>query len=245
MSELDSLPPEMEELLAAERRRPGPSVELRNQLWSGVSKGLGGAVAASAAAKVATAKLVMVAVVAFGLGTGVGVIADRRLSAVPGPVPTAVLPPPTPVEAAPPLPPPIAPTSVSTPPPARPLEQRQPPRVATPRPVVVPPAPATSAPAPEPGPPNAHDAELAAERAQLERARTALARGRPSEAYQATLEYDLAYPSGQLAEEGQVLEIEALMALGRGDEARSLAARFRSRFPNSLLLPAVSRAVGR
>jgi hypothetical protein len=47
------------------------------------------------------------------------------------------------------------------------------------------------------------------------------------------------YKEGRLAEEREALRVKALVGLGRGEEARRAAAAFESRFPRSVLLPAV------
>ncbi len=227
MSEIESLPDELESLLAAERARPDPATELRTRLWTGIATGLGtlppagvgrvgpghGALKA-AAVKVSLGKAVVIGAVAFGIGAGSGVLVDRQLRNVP---PAAVEVAPPPVPALPDVPQ-VAPVPVPRP---RPVQPHAPPKVT-----------------------ESHDGALAAERAFLERARTALARGRPAEAYQATLEHELDYPHGQLAEERQVLEIQSLVALGRRTEAEKIAAAFRVSHPRSLLLPAVDEALG-
>lgn len=85
---------------------------------------------------------------------------------------------------------------------------------------------------------------LAAERALLDVARTALARGAPEEALEATQRHGREYAAGLLSEEREALAIRALMALGRRDEAKARAERFRARFPKSLLLPALDATLG-
>lgn len=130
-----------------------------------------------------------------------------------------------------------------------------------PAPVVVvlrtaaPPAQPPSPPAPgrSDGAGAEHDRELARERALLETARTALARKPPDPAEAADaperpdaitllLQHARQFPDGRLAEERESLLIQALAAAGRTSEARSRAARFRTRFSHSLLLPAVEAA---
>ena len=49
------------------------------------------------------------------------------------------------------------------------------------------------------------------------------------------------FKDGRLAEEWEALRVKALAALGRTPEARRAAAAFQSRFPRSVLSPAVSR----
>ena len=83
---------------------------------------------------------------------------------------------------------------------------------------------------------------LAAERALLDVARAALGRGSPEEALEAAMRHAREYPSGVLTEEREALAIRALAASGNRDAAVARASRFRSRYPKSLLLPAVEGA---
>jgi hypothetical protein len=49
------------------------------------------------------------------------------------------------------------------------------------------------------------------------------------------------FKNGRLAEEREALRVRALSGLGRTEEAQHAADAFGSRFPRSVLLPAVSR----
>ncbi|HJL18168.1 MAG TPA: hypothetical protein RMH99_21065, partial [Sandaracinaceae bacterium LLY-WYZ-13_1] len=84
--------------------------------------------------------------------------------------------------------------------------------------------------APSPAP----EADRAAERALLRQARTALGRGRPGDALSALRAHRARYPTSSLAEERMALEVRALEAAGRPDEAARLRARFVERFPASI-----------
>lgn len=121
--------------------------------------------------------------------------------------------------AAPSPPPPAAPAPVE---PARPVAPRRRP---TPRPA---PAPTST---------------LAAEQALLEKARRALDAEDGPAALAAVADHARRFPRGQLAEERALLEIQALVRSGRLDAAHSRAARFRARFPDSLLLEALNLAL--
>ena len=66
----------------------------------------------------------------------------------------------------------------------------------------------------------------------LERAQDAL-KSRPREALALCDEHARAFPNGMLAQEREVIAIEALMKTGREQEARARAARFASRYPGS------------
>jgi hypothetical protein len=87
------------------------------------------------------------------------------------------------------------------------------------------------------------DRVLGAERVLVDSANSALARGQPADALEAALEHARRFPRGQLSEEREAVRIRALAALGRGPEAWARAEVFRSRFPHSMLLGAVERAV--
>jgi hypothetical protein len=75
----------------------------------------------------------------------------------------------------------------------------------------------------------------AAELALLQRAREAVASGKFGAALDAIVEHQRRFPAGRLREEREALRIKALTGLGRNDEARLAAQRFRERFPRSVL----------
>lgn len=77
----------------------------------------------------------------------------------------------------------------------------------------------------------------------LEQARIALARGRPAAALQALERHAAEDPADRWREEREVLAIQALVSLGRGEEARRRATQFVRRYPESLFRPVVERAV--
>ncbi len=81
------------------------------------------------------------------------------------------------------------------------------------------------------------------ERALIQMARTALLQGQSANALAALEQHAREFPRGRLAEEGEVLAIQALAGAGRSEEARARAARFRERHPTSLWLPSVEVAV--
>ncbi|MDB4993264.1 MAG: hypothetical protein JWM74_696 [Myxococcaceae bacterium] len=85
--------------------------------------------------------------------------------------------------------------------------------------------------------------QLAQERALLDVARTALGRGDGQATLTALAKHAQRFPNGQLAEEREALGIQALLLLKRNDEARALGARFRQRYPGSVLLPAIEAAL--
>jgi hypothetical protein len=86
------------------------------------------------------------------------------------------------------------------------------------------------------------DANMAAEARLLERARMVLPVD-PGAALNLTEEHLRAYPDGQLAAEREVIAIDALQRLGRGDEARRRAAPFLGK-PNNAYARRVARILG-
>jgi hypothetical protein len=84
---------------------------------------------------------------------------------------------------------------------------------------------------------------LAAERTLLDIARSAFGRGEGGQALAALARHEKLYPNGQLAEEREALAVRSLVLTQRIDQARSRAARFRRRYPDSVMLPAVEAAL--
>jgi hypothetical protein len=105
----------------------------------------------------------------------------------------------------------------------------------------LPTAPALSAPvAPAPADSGEH---LRAESALLDAARAAVARGDAERALAAVDRHEATFANGLLREEREALAIKALILAGRGDQAATRGARFRERYPTSVLLPAVDSAL--
>jgi len=122
------------------------------------------------------------------------------------------------------------------------------------------PAPIAAPLDPAPAPAPAQEAELApdlalalpertstrsdlvrAELRLLQRARAAVVRGDFEAALQVIAEHTRRFKNGRLAEEREALRVKSLAGLGRTEAARRAAAAFRSHYPRSVLLPAVSR----
>src|SRR5439155_25608859 len=97
---------------------------------------------------------------------------------------------------------------------------------------------ARPAPAPAPHRPD----NLGAERSLVEQARAALLRHDDAAALAALQQHEREYPSGQLAEERMALQVLAYSESGDPAKAKDLAAKFRARYRNSLLMPAVDAA---
>jgi hypothetical protein len=134
-------------------------------------------------------------------------------------------------------------------PPRPPIAYLQDPPASAPPPIPDAPqaAPATSvAPsAPTPTSSNAPPGNsLTAERTLLDVARSAFGRGEGDAALAALARHEKLFPNGQLAEEREALVVRSLVLTQRVDQARARAARFRKRYPASVMLPAVEAAVG-
>jgi hypothetical protein len=240
----------IEELLAAERGRPGFSTKERAAMWSGIEKAISGAAVAgaaagataaatdaaskatttNAAAKIASWKIGALVSAALAVGAGAGAAAHARWAppktvyvdrAVAAPPASAPSPDVTPAPLAPAL-------DVSALPPASPARA-----VTTPAARAVPATPASGAP---------KDPALARERTLLDMARTALGRGDATSALSAVDTHAREFPRSQLAEEREVIAVQALAAAGRLPEAKRRAAAFHDAFPSSPLAAIVDEA---
>lgn len=182
----------------------------------------GGAVAAghAAAGSAWTAKLAIAAALVAG-GIGVGVVAQRALGSRGDPRPPVV---------ATSIPAPAVVAAVSPAAPAAPVV----PAVVV-APVVAPVgldagvAVARAPVRPDPGGPGANS-----EAQVIERARTALTRGRHAEALRTLMSHERTFPDGQLAEERDVLAIEAYVSTANVRIARDRIARFQAAYPASI-----------
>ncbi|MGK4006153.1 hypothetical protein WMF31_26275 [Sorangium sp. So ce1036] len=146
-----------------------------------------------------------------------------------------------PAEPAPAAPPPTEPAPAA-PPPAAPAPEAEAPRAAAPAPRrEAARAARPAAPAAPPGTTAAPSGdELLREARRLEQARAALADS--PEASLSTLDaHRSEFPNGQLAEERELIAIQALMRLGRADEARARAEAFLQRFPSTAYTERVRR----
>ena len=126
---------------------------------------------------------------------------------------------------------------------AAPVQQVEPPT--RPLPAEPPAVPAASDPASDEAPPpesapgkvQARHTRSAApstrESALLQRAQSALADD-PARALTLTNQHRRSFPSGALSEEREAIAIQALRRLGREPEARARAARFETKYPNSV-----------
>jgi outer membrane protein assembly factor BamD (BamD/ComL family) len=111
------------------------------------------------------------------------------------------------------------------------------------------PAPARESPPTSAGPTNPSGAppsrtsQLSAERIILDAARAAMAQGDPATAIDRLERHRRTFANPILEEEREAMWIQALAKEGHGDEARSRAAVFRRRWPESLFSAMVLGAV--
>jgi hypothetical protein len=112
----------------------------------------------------------------------------------------------------------IAAPSVHAPPSPRSIDSTEP--------AIEPPAMPTPAPAPRVPAHTGDDDALTEELPYIDRARRSLAEGEPADAIVSLNAYELRFIHPRLAEEAQVLRIEALVRLGKTEPARSVAERF-------------------
>ena len=87
------------------------------------------------------------------------------------------------------------------------------------------------------------DESFVVERRLLDAARTALASGDTATSLAKIEEHVKTFPKGRFQEEREALRVRTLSDAGRKDEARAAATRFETRWPGSVLLPAVKGAV--
>lgn len=106
--------------------------------------------------------------------------------------------------------------------------------------------PVVIAPAPAPAPTAAQKPVLVApnkslelEQAQLDVARAALVQSRAAAALEALASHRRQFPKGQLAEERDALEVQALWKAGRDADARAKGAAFRKAHPDSIFGPVI------
>lgn len=257
MSEsIPPVPPELEGLFAAERARPDePSTRrerVARRLESSVAaiaigaaagtavgaaaagaKGTAGGAAASfvrrAFAHVVRTKTTVAIVAASVAGGGVGGTIGYRAGQHASEVRHVQQAP------APQVPPPVVVPSADVRPTLPDAAPSAPPAPASP-PVVRPPTSALSQ--------EERDAKLAEELALVQMARTALMRGDAAGAFEAAERHRKMFSGGRLAEERESVAIQALAKLGRTDDARTRAAAFERKYPNSVALPIVRAAAG-
>jgi hypothetical protein len=88
-------------------------------------------------------------------------------------------------------------------------------------------------------------AELGPEITMLDQARKALSEGRHARAFELLGRHARLFPASVLEQEREALTIKALVATGRLTEARARAEKFKSRFPQSMLLFSIEKALAK
>ena len=81
--------------------------------------------------------------------------------------------------------------------------------------------------------------DLAAEQGLIDTARSALSRGRGADALHAADDHAHRFPRGRLAEEREMLAIQALLLVGKRTDAEARVQRFHKAYPQSLYGSAV------
>jgi hypothetical protein len=89
----------------------------------------------------------------------------------------------------------------------------------------------------------ARDLTLAEENSLLAQARADLLQGQGAKALQALTDHECRFPKGRMFEQREALTIQALVQTGRRYEAYWRAKRFRSLFPESLMLQIIQPAL--
>lgn len=103
----------------------------------------------------------------------------------------------------------------------------------------------TAPPASAPGvaPSAGSSSAMALERHWLDAARTALSRGEPQAGIASLEQHAKRFPKGTLTEEREALYVRILAAAGNDSAAKARAASFQRRFPASIFMPVVERAL--
>lgn len=251
---LTPLPADVSSLFDEERARPGLPPGARERLRARIDllaplgglgggsdgggsdggsggAGAGGSVGAAAASggalKGAIASKIAIAAVAFGVGGASGAAVHATLAPTAAPAPAIA-------------------ASASASPALPPVASFAPPASASSSALSVEDLPNVAPKASAKVTPSASDPSkdgLKQERASLEVARTAITRGDYAGAIAALDRHAAAFPRGQLAEERELMRIQALVGQGRGAEAKARAAQFHRDFPQSLMKGAVDATV--
>jgi len=238
---MSDLPRELADLYAADRAASasnGARAAVRAKLAATVGHApLGAAVGGGlgVAGKV-------LAVLALTVGVGAATVAALHHSSAhmaPAPAPRIAH---APIAAAAPAP--VAPQVAS--PTSSPVPPAVPPPVAHPSHRTAPLVPVTAAAAPPaPATPAAVQAPAPSEAALVRDAWLALSAKDPARALELVHDDERLHPDGPLAEERSALDILALAALGRIDDARAAATAFDARYPASVHHDLIARAIAK
>lgn len=230
MKSPEPLSDDLQDLLEAERDIDAPSVEQRQRMYARIAPlilpigvdappaELG--TAAGAASSGAGAKLVIVSLISAAVGAGGGAAGHAYYAAK-------------------------HPTVVATP--AAVVEPLSPVVVASSEPVTVPSIESASpvasvVAAASANAPVSRTSTLRSERLLLETASAALMKGDHASAISALRQHAQRYPKGELAQEREVLLVQALKASGDDSAAERRAKDFKKKFPGSLQQDSVDKA---
>jgi hypothetical protein len=217
---IEQLPPDLAALIAAERAAPTASSAVRIAIRAKVATAVAGAPLGVAATGLGLGKVI--AIVALTVGAGTAAIVGAKAHHTPHEAARAT-------EATEFL-------ARHVDPPARPIEDRPYVQPAAHAPMVsvqVTPLMTRSRPVPAAAPSQAE---------RIKQAWNALSTGDPKEALDVVDRDAAEHPSGGLSEERDAVEVVALARLGRLDEAKREAARFRTRHPTSIHLELIARS---
>jgi hypothetical protein len=232
---IEKLPPEIAKLLEREANARADDVALkelvRRRVESAIVLGtpaenVGGAkslasASAAAAKGIAAPFVALIGVGAFVAGTAFGIAVHRSSPSLPSPTST---------------PPTSSATSTES---VVPIEDKAASSsIAVPLPPVV-----TASQTSTNDDPSTQTGDLIRERELLDVARSAMSHGRPQDAIAAAKRHEKRWPKGYLVEEREVVWIQALVATGEYDEAKTHAASFHKKFPRSALTSAVDAAI--
>ena len=244
--EADDIPSYVDELFAAERQAPRPSIEVERRVRGKVTITLGASSATAATASVSVKatwlalgiKLSVVAVSVGAVGAAGGIAWRRHVAERPRP---AAVTQPVAFHRG------VAPrTAVVSPLPEVPAAVAVAPVPAE----AARPAPTANRPAVRPRSSVAEvrnagrdQGNLTVESPLIDRARAGIETHDPARALAQLEEHKRRFPHGQLEEEREALWVQVLVESGNADRARAQAAEFRRRFPRSIQLPIVEAAV--
>jgi hypothetical protein len=209
----DRLPPDIENLLGAEKNRDPLASDVVDAAWLGVQKRMA-LPAPSAPTQPGAAPSLANRLLTLGGGVLLGIAGTLVF------LRATTSPPPAILSAAPRV------VIVNVPPSAAPAPAL-PDTASVPRPSALPSS-------------SLVEGGLAAERALIDRARAALARGDTAATERAVELHRSRFPKGQLSEEREAIAIRALRASGRSGEAKQREADFARTYPDSVFSPALS-----
>lgn len=218
----DPVPPlsdEVRRLVELERSAPPAPAELRARALARAAGAVHGAVVTPVRPRFRARALLLAAALVVALGA---FAAYRSVDDAPRSDDAE--------RAAPVITSPVAPA----PPAPKRTEPSEPVRISPPKPVS---SGTVSSAAPRPSPEETYAQELAL----LQRARASLAKGDATAALAAIAEHQRRFSGGRLREEREALRVKALTSLGRSDEARRAAERFKTEFPRSVLSSSIEQ----